>query len=383
MGLYHRNGVWYARWYVGGRLQRRSLGTGNRAEAESIYRSITGKPLQRRTKQQRRRGKRATFDAQSPPTTFAELVERYIAFHSNGHSHLKRSSIEAYLVQLRRFRERWGRLGVDDLHERAIDEWCEDRNAGGLSNATLKAERQVLRVFLRWGRDRDFISRVPRIPQTHGVPKTKPRPLTESDLYTIFKEIGTSNKPQVRALESFCMVQLHCGLRREEARFLSWPDVDFDVGEVVVTNKPEAGFTIKDSEERAIRMNPLLYQYLNQLRQRRTDHGPWICVNERYAQWSLGVSKWMRQLFNDTGIGTQHGTSHRFRHTFATYLLRSGTDLATLRDLLGHSDISVTSRYLGASPKRAEAVAALAQLPGPEGEASDEPADIQPHIDLD
>ena len=50
--------------------------------------------------------------------------------------------------------ERWGALPVDDLHERGIDDWCEDRNAAGLSNATLKAERQVLRVLLRWARDR-------------------------------------------------------------------------------------------------------------------------------------------------------------------------------------------------------------------------------------
>ncbi len=372
MGLYHRKRVWYARWYVDGRLQRRSLGTGDRAEAESIYRSITGRSLRRRTKQQRRNGKRATFEAKSPPTTFAELVERYMAFHQSGHSHLRKSSIEAYLVQLRRFRERWGRLGVDDLNERAIDEWCEDRNAAGLSNATLKAERQVLRVFLRWVRDRDFISRVPRIPQTRGVPKNKPRPLAKSDLTAIFKEIGSSPKPQVRALESFCVVQLHCGLRREEVRFLSWDDVDFDAGEVLVTNKPDEGFTIKDAEERAIRMNSALYKYLDQLRRQRTDHEPWVCVNERYAQWSLGVSKWMRELFNDAGIGTQKGTSHRFRHTFATHLLRSGTDLATLRDLLGHSDISVTSRYLGASPQRAEAVAALAHLPGPGGSPDEE-----------
>src|SRR5262245_28694810 len=177
MGIYHRNGVWYARWHVNGRLQRRSLGTGDRAQAESTYRSITGKPLQRRTKQQGRRIRRATFDAQAPPSTFGEMVDRYIAFHSNGHSHLRRSSIEAYLVQLRRFRERWGALPADGLDERAIDDWCEDRNAAGYSNATLKAERQVLRVFLRWSRDRDLISRVARIPQTRGVPKNKPRPL--------------------------------------------------------------------------------------------------------------------------------------------------------------------------------------------------------------
>ena len=37
-------------------------------------------------------------------------------------------------------------------------------------------------------------------------------------------------------------------------------------------------------------------------------------------------------------------------------------DLATLRDLMEHSDISVTSRYLAATPQRQEAVAALAFL---------------------
>jgi hypothetical protein len=124
-----------------------------------------------------------------------------------------------------------------------------------------------------------------------------------------------------------------------------------DAGDVMVTNKPEAGFTIKDAEERAIRMNTTLYQYLDQLRERRTDREPWVCVNERLVQWSLGVSEWMRELFNDAGVGTQHGTSHRFRRTFATHLLRSGTDLATLRDVLGRSDIGVTSRYLGALPQ--------------------------------
>ncbi len=44
---------------------------------------------------------------------------------------------------------------------------------------------------------------------------------------------------------------------------------------------------------------------------------------------------------------------------------RAGVDLATLRELMGHSYISVTSRYLAATPQRQEAVAALAALPGP------------------
>ena len=39
-------------------------------------------------------------------------------------------------------------------------------------------------------------------------------------------------------------------------------------------------------------------------------------------------------------------TPHTLRHTFATRFLRRGGDLATLRDILGHTNLSTTSRYV-------------------------------------
>lgn len=62
-------------------------------------------------------------------------------------------------------------------------------------------------------------------------------------------------------------------------------------------------------------------------------------LTPRGVQWAA------REARRPSGIKKQV-TAHSLRHSYATHLLEMGTDIMTLKDLLGHEDINTTLIYL-------------------------------------
>jgi len=63
------------------------------------------------------------------------------------------------------------------------------------------------------------------------------------------------------------------------------------------------------------------------------------------------VKKYLRKISNNEKL-----SPHSLRHSFATHLLENGADIMSVKDLLGHKDLSSTQIYTNVSIKKIKAV---------------------------
>lgn len=148
------------------------------------------------------------------------------------------------------------------------------------------------------------------------------------------------------------------GFRIGEAAVAEWRDVDWDDKTISVRFKPKYGFKPKDYEERVIVVSDTLLACLNKYRGSAPEDGLMFpspatgtvdkhldriihCVIDKANEVGYPVKK-PRKLY------------HAFRVLYATRRHQNGVDIETLRQELGHSDISTTQIYLRSADRKSD-----------------------------
>ena len=140
------------------------------------------------------------------------------------------------------------------------------------------------------------------------------------------------------------------GLRRSEVARLRVSDIDSARMTITVHQG-------KGQKDRLVMLSPVL---LDTLRQYWRRHKPkeWLFPGKTPGRPISGNDIFM--VFHNAvrlaGI-TKKVSPHSLRHSFATHLLESGTDLRTIQILMGHRSLKTTARYLHISQHQVRAAA--------------------------
>jgi site-specific recombinase XerD len=129
------------------------------------------------------------------------------------------------------------------------------------------------------------------------------------------------------------------GLRGQEVINLKISDVDFD----------RKVIHIRQSKYKKDRIVPLAETMVVGLKKYLKAENPHLWLfngKEPDGRYSVrGLSWVMRENLKKTSI-TKDVNLHSLRHTYATHLLEQGLNIVTLKELLGHADITTTMLYL-------------------------------------
>ena len=129
------------------------------------------------------------------------------------------------------------------------------------------------------------------------------------------------------------------GLRMNELVNLKLCDIDSTAFQVKVTGKGS-----KD------RFTLLPKQLLDDLRKYYLQHKPQTYLFEGQTKGKpmhpRSIQHFVQRYVSMIGLGGKDYSAHSLRHCFATHLLDGGTDIHTIKELLGHNSLATTMVYL-------------------------------------
>lgn len=145
------------------------------------------------------------------------------------------------------------------------------------------------------------------------------------------------------------LVSLHCGLRAGEVFALEWGDVDLERGVLTIRGTSHrAGTKTKSGKTRAAIMTAAVKAMLSG--RERGEHHMLVFPGrggKKIVQISDSFNRAVKALGYNNGVedDRQKVVFHTLRHTYASWLVESGVDLYTVKELMGHGVIAMTERY--------------------------------------
>lgn len=268
-------------------------------------------------------------------------------------------TLKAYRIDLEQFVRQYAQpTGVS----RAEVEQYIEQLMSRYKASTAKRKIAALKAYYRYLVYQEILEHSPfekielRIRQEVLLPRTIDRQALGAIFSAAYRELHAAGSPAARrdALRNVAVLELlfASGVRVSELCTITCDHLDLENQVVLIRGK--------GSRERRIYLaSPPVIQALQAYSLVRTPlapNEPFFFLNRKGKRLS---EQSVRRIINRCASLAQqsgHYTPHMFRHSFATYLWDACGDVYEVKEILGHSSIKTTERYVHASFERQKKV---------------------------
>ena len=253
-----------------------------------------------------------------------------------------------------------GALKLDALTPHVIQTYCNDLSREGLAPKTVKNIHGILHKTLQQAVINGYIRNNPA--DSTVLPRVSRRdikPLDEEQISIFLKTI------QGHEYCDLFTVTLFTGMREGEALGLLWDCVDFENGTIKVDKQLQLirgsrgqyqMVPTKNSKSRTITLAPSVVKILRDIKHKQLENkmlygAAWknsgfVFTNDLgHHLFASTVYKSFKRVMEE--IGSPETRFHDLRHSYAVASIRSGDDIKTVQDNLGHATAAFTLDVYG------------------------------------
>lgn len=276
------------------------------------------------------------------PISFFSYVNIYLEYSKTNKAHLThKREREAFLILKGYFEN----IPISELDAYRIEGFKAKRvNINGLKPGGINKELSILRSALNKAKEWHYIKEAPII-KLLKIPKQPAKYLTLEEIERLIDNATVWVKPIIIVLRN-------TGIRTHELLNLKFKDIDYE-------NKTLLVRANKTNNFRVLPLNKELYEtliwlksnyplpYMDKVVIRQIHQMEFVFCNED----GIKMDSIRKSFSRAAKRANMHATPHMLRHSFASHLVMNSVDLVSVKELLGHTQISTTMIYAHLSPK--------------------------------
>lgn len=248
-----------------------------------------------------------------------------------------------------------GDIKLPEITSAQISALLLDVQADGKAHATVVKVYTILHGLFKmayWG---DMITRNPMDKVERPKPRKDEIKAMEPEAYTVaeIQHIIHSLEAEPLKWQALIHLLIDTGIRRGECCALRWEDVDFKTGSITIARNlcytAKRGVyldTPKNGHTRTVYAGEDTISLLRRLRTEQAGKAisAYIFTQEGSPEpmHPQSPTRYLKKFSRRYGVPDLH--PHKLRHTFASVAITSGADVASVSEILGHSDKAVTLR---------------------------------------